>query len=60
MKPIDNNNLPRSVELNQNILVVVEDEVGEGLALEHHNVSSGIFGGHLLRLQGRLEVASQE
>lgn len=48
---------PRSVELKQNVLVVVDNEVLERLSLDNDDITLGISSLDLLRLQVGLEAA---
>lgn len=51
---------PRSIELNEDILVVVDDQVVERLALDDDNVALSVSSLDLLGLQVRLDVTLLE
>jgi hypothetical protein len=51
---------PGGVELHEHILVVVQHQVSEGGAAQHHHIAGGVVGSDLLGLQGGLQGAVNE
>ena len=51
---------PRSVELDEDILVVIQDDVCEALSFQHLHVAREVFWTGFLALQGGFQVAVEE
>ena len=51
---------PRSIELHEDILVVVEYDVREALSFQHLHIASEVLRAGLLTLQGGLQLTAEE